>query len=115
MEKIKLEVNGERIEAELADNFLTRAKGLSFRNSGKMLFKFPRDTSASIDMMFLSEPLYLYFMNSEGEVIEIQKAEPWSWNPRTWMFYSPSESYRYLLESFENLDLFKGDKLTFSI
>lgn len=112
----RLEIDtGRRVEAEVADNFLSRAKGLSFRSSGKMLFVFRKDTNASIDMMLLSKPLYLYFLDSERNVIEVQKAEPWSWNPKTWRLYSPEKKYRYLLESFEELDIEKGDCLEFEV
>ncbi len=113
--KTEIYIGGSTVEAEVADNFLSRAKGLSFRSSGKMLFSFRWDTNASIDMMFLSDPLYLYFLDSEKKVIEVQKADPWSWNPRTWNLYSPEEDYRYLLESFEELDLEEGDFLEFEV
>lgn len=113
METIKIQSGQKKFQADLADNFLRRIKGLSFRESGKMLFVFPWNTSASIDMIFLSKPLYLYFMNEEKQIIEIQKAEPWSWNPKSWRLYSPRDSYRYLLESFDPLDLEEGDKLVF--
>jgi len=56
-------------------------------------------------MALLSKPLYLYFFNSDKELIYSEKAEPWSWNPNTWNFYRPEAKYRYLLESFEDLDL----------
>ncbi len=112
---MEIDIGGKTIEAEVSDNFLSRAKGLSFRNRGKMLFAFRWDTNASIDMMFLSDPLHLYFMDSEKEVVEVQKAEPWSWDPRTWKLYSPEENYRYLLESFEQLDLEEGDTLEFEV
>ena len=107
---------GDRIlEAELADTMFKRAKGLSLREKGKMLFKFHSDTSASIDMMLLSEPIYLYFLNSDKTVINVQKAEPWTANPKTWKFYSPDRHYRYLLESFEELDVGEGDELKFEV
>lgn len=113
MDRIEIQAGEEKFEVELADGLLSRAKGLSFRSSGKMLFKFGYDTNASIDMMFLSEPLYLYFLNAEKEVIEVQKAKPWSWNPKTWKLYYPEDSYRYLLESFEPLGVEEGDNLVF--
>lgn len=100
-------------EVDTADNFWTRALGLSFRSDGKMLFRFPRDTRAKIDMMLLSKPLYLYFMDVEKTVIDVQKAEPWGWNPRSWNLYAPSTRYRYLLESFEKLEIEEGDRLEF--
>lgn len=113
MEKQHIEVNDEEFEAEVADTIYTRAKGLSFRTQGKMLFKFSRDTNGKIDMVFLSKPLYLYFLNSDKEVIDIQKAEPWGFNPKTWKLYSPDRPYRYLLESFEKLDVEEGDVFEF--
>jgi len=110
---MKIEFKNEEFEVELADNLLTRAKGLSFRSEGKMLFKFPRDTRGKIDMVFLSKPLYLYFMDSDRKIIDIQKAEPWSFDPRSWRLYSPGRPYRYLLESFKELELDEGDKIEF--
>lgn len=110
----EIKAKGEKLEVEIADNLYTRAKGLSLRNEGKMLFKFSRDSTAKIDMMLLSRPLHLYFMNSEKKVIDVQKAEPWSFDPRTWRLYSPRRPYRYLLESFESLGLEEGDKIEFS-
>lgn len=110
----EIKAKGEKLEVEIADNLYTRAKGLSFRNEGKMLFKFSHDSSAKIDMMLLSRPLHLYFMNSDKEVIDVQRAEPWSFDPRTWRLYSPGRPYRYLLESFEDLRLEEGDKIEFS-
>lgn len=115
MGTLKVKTGQGTYEAELADSFFSRAKGLSFRSRGKMLFSFPNSTWADIDMMFLSDPLYLYFMNSEKEVIEVQRAEPWSWNPKTWKLYSPDQKYSYLLESFEKLGVEEGDKLEFTI
>lgn len=113
MRRIKLEVDGTEVEVELADTFFLRAKGLAFRESGKMLFKFSADTRSPVDMMLLSYPLHLYFIDSEKKVIDVQKAEPWSWDPRTWNVYRPEDSYRYLLESFEPLDLEPGDEIEF--
>lgn len=114
-ELVEIEVGGESFSAELADTFFSKVKGLSFRSEGKMLFVFSRDSRADIDMMFLSEPLHLYFMDAERRVIDVQKAEPWSWDPKTWRLYSPGTSYRYLLESFERLDIEEGDRLEFEL
>lgn len=108
---MKIKIKSQELNVESAENFLERARGLSLREEGKMLFKFPRPTKAKIDMALLSKPLYLYFFNSDRELIHMEKAEPWSWNPRTWNLYSPDQKYQYLLESFENLELQEGDKL----
>jgi uncharacterized membrane protein (UPF0127 family) len=77
-----------------------------------MLFKFSRDTGAAIDMMLMRRKLYLYFMNSEREVIHVETAEPWYRLPENF-FHRPEEKYRYLLESFEKLDIQEGDVLDF--
>jgi len=113
--EVEVETPENCFEVEVADNFLSRAKGLSFRSEEKMLFVFPDSTRSYIDMMLLSKPLYLYFLDSEKQVIEVQKAEPWAWNPKTWKLYRPEKSYRYLLESFEELELSEGDMLEFEI
>lgn len=110
---MEIEINEEPVNVEVADNLLKRVWGLSLRKHGKMLFKFPRDTNAKIDMALLSKPLYLYFFNAEKELIHVEQASPWSWNPMTWKLYSPDKAYRYLLESFEDLDLEVGDDLEF--
>ncbi len=108
---MKVKIDGQKFDVEIADNLLKRAWGLSMREEGKMLFKFPRPTKAKIDMALLSKPLYLYFFNSDQELIHSEKAEPWGWSPQTWNLYSPEEHYIYLLESFEKLELSEGDKL----
>ncbi len=113
--KTKIRYQQKTFEAEVANNFLTRAWGLSLRKKGKMLFKFPRKTKASIDMMLLSKPLHLYFLNSQKQIINVQKAQPWTWNPKTWKTYRPNQKYKYLLESFEDLEIKKGHKLEFKV
>lgn len=111
---MEIKVEKKNFEVELADNFLKRAWGLSLREEGKMLFKFPRPTKARIDMALLSRPLYLYFFDSNKNLIHIDRAEPWGWNPKTWCFYRPEEPYKYLLESFKDLGLEEGDGLDLS-
>lgn len=112
---VKIELKNRTFEAELADNFLSRAKGMSFRTEGKMLFVFPRESRPAIDMMFLSVPLRLVFLDSDKKVVDIQHAEPWNWDPRTWKLYRPQKRSKYLLESTELLDVEEGDELVFEI
>lgn len=107
-----VKVNEEKIEVEVADSVLRRAIGLSLRKKGKMLFKFSRDSRAPIDMMLMRESLHLYFMNSEKEVIHVEKAEQWYKLPEKF-FHRPDDKYRYLLESFENLEIEEGDQMNF--
>lgn len=113
--RVKIQVSDRSFEAELADTVVSKFMGFRFRSEGKILFCFPRDTHALIDMMLVRKPLYLYFMDSNKQVIEVQKADPWSLNPKTWKFHRPDEPYRYLLESFDKLDLAEGDRLEFEV
>jgi uncharacterized membrane protein (UPF0127 family) len=109
---MKIDIGNREIEADVADSVLKRSLGLSFRTEGKMLFKFPRDTRAPIDMMLMRKRLYLYFMNSEKKVIHVEVAEPWYRMPKK-LFHRPESSYKFVLESFEELDVEEGDCLEF--
>ena len=111
MEEISVETDTGSFEAFFADNFLRHFLGMRFRSEGKMLFKFHRKSRPRIDMLFVPKTLYLYFLDSDKKVIDVQKAEPWSWNPRTWRFYRPKVKSEYLLESFRPMDLEEGEKL----
>jgi uncharacterized membrane protein (UPF0127 family) len=109
---MKIDTGKTEIEAEVADTALKRAFGLSFRKNGKMLFKFTGDTRAPIDMMLMRKKLFLYFMNSDREVIHAEEAKPWYKMPRK-LLHRPDGKYRYVLESFEELDIEEGDRLGF--
>jgi len=113
--RVQVKSQEQVFEAEMADTFLSKFKGFRFRSEGKMMFSFSSNTRALIDMVLVPEPLYIYFIDSDKQVIEIQKAEPWSLDPRTWNFYRPEKPYRYLLESFEEIDLAEGDQLEFEV
>lgn len=113
--RLQVETPDQSFNVELADTFLSKFFGFRFRSEGKMMFYFSDDVRAQIDMLFVSNPLYLYFIDSDKTVIEVQKAEPWRWNPATWKFYRPDRPYRYLLESFEQLELVEGEKIEFEV
>lgn len=110
---MKIDIGERKVEAEVADSVWKRALGLSLRKRGKMLFKFPGDTYAPIDMMLMRRKLFLYFMNSEKEIIHVEEALPW-YNLPNKLLHRPEESYRYLLESFEELHLEEGDIIEFN-
>lgn len=113
--KVKIETPDESFEAEKADTFLSKFMGFRFHSEGKMLFSFHREKNPAIDMMLVSESLYLYFIDSDKKIINTQKATSYSFDPRTWKLYRSEKPYRYLLESFEELDLKKGDQLEFEV
>ncbi len=114
MTEINLD-DSKKVEAELADTLLSKSWGLSRRSSGKMLFVFSRLRRPAIDMMLVPEPLHMYFLNEEKEVVDVQYAEPWTFDPRTWSIYRPEQDSKFLLESFEDLGLQEGDRLDFSL
>jgi uncharacterized membrane protein (UPF0127 family) len=103
------------VEAELADSLLKKSWGLSRRTEGKMLFVFMKPGRPAIDMMLVSEPLNLYFLDEEKQVVDVCRAEPWTLNPRSWRLYRPKKDSKYLLESFEDLGLEEGDSVDFSL
>jgi uncharacterized membrane protein (UPF0127 family) len=111
----RLEVSGGSFDVELADSILKKSWGLSRRSEGKMLFVFLRPGRPAIDMMLVPEPLHLYFLNEEKEVVDVQYAEPWTFDPRSWSIYRPDQDSKFLLESFEDLGLERGDEINFSL
>ncbi|MFB6147370.1 MAG: DUF192 domain-containing protein [Candidatus Nanohaloarchaea archaeon] len=115
MADVDIRYGDREFEAELADSVVSRAKGLSFRTEGKMLFRFERETLPAIDMMFLSVPLLLVFMDADKRVVDVQQAEPWTLDPRSWKLYVPEKRSKYLLESTEFLEVKEGEKLEFEI
>ncbi len=115
MRKVEVRANGDSFDAMLADNVFHHFRGMRFRDSGKMLFRFPQEHLAAIDMLFVPDSLNLYFVDSEREVVEKRKAEPVTLNPRTWQLHRPETPYQYLLESFEELELEKGAEIDFEI
>lgn len=113
--RVQIKAKEQVFEAEMADTILSKFMGFRFCSEGKMMFSFTSDTHALIDMMLVPKPIYLYFIDSTKEVIEVQKAEPWSLDPKTWSFYRSEKPYRYLLESFEELNMAEGDQLEFEV
>lgn len=109
--KRQIKIKNTQKTVRIADNPLRRAWGLSLQKEGKMLFKFGKPTRAAIDMALLSKNLHLYFLNEQKEVIQTEEAQPWTWNPKTWKIYRPNQKYKYLLESFEPLEIKEGDKI----
>lgn len=114
MDTIKIDLGNREIEAETAGKPIAKAKGLRGRTSGKMLFSFNPPSNPGFDMVGVSEPIWIYGLKHNpggcGElVVSADKLEPWSLDPRTWKMYFPGHKCKYVLESFEELDLEKGD------
>lgn len=115
MRRQEIELGNNRFEVDLADRTIDHFIGMRGQKEGKMLFDFGKERNYRIDMFLVRTNLYLYFINSDKEVVEKKQAFPWTWDPRTWRFYNSEQDYRYLLESSSDLDLEKGEKLEFQL
>ena len=88
------------IIAEIADNIISRSKGLMFRKSlpenEGMLFVFNREGYHSFWMMNMSFPIDIIWINKEKEVVHIVKdAKPCGLNCDP---YVPEKEAKYVLE-----------------
>lgn len=115
MKKCKISLGNKSFEVDLADRIWDHFIGMRGREEGKMLFDFGASRNYSIDMFMVKTELHLYFIDSKKEIVEKKKAIPWTWDPRTWRFYSSKQDYVYLLESSAELDFEKGEKLEFQL
>ncbi|WP_139175330.1 DUF192 domain-containing protein [Haloarcula vallismortis] len=103
-ERLVLQLPEERVVTEKAETFYEKLKGLRFRSSGKMFFDLGKVARTMVDTVFVYDDLYLYFLDEDMTVVE-RKCLP----PNR--FYTPETGYRFLLESFEDLNLEEGDEV----
>lgn len=109
----KISISDSELEVEIAERCWERMWGLSFRGEGKMLFIFPQEIRGSFHMATLSIPLQMSFIDSDLKVIDVKKAKPWTWNPKTWKLYRPKRKFKYVLETADFYQISPGDKLEF--
>lgn len=96
-----VKVGGTKIRAEIADNFISQAKGLMFRKSlpekEGMLFIFDEENYQTFWMMNMSFPIDIIWINKEKKVVDITKnAQPCKIICST--TYRPKEKAMYVLE-----------------
>lgn len=101
---VNLRFAGRRIRAQTADTFLQKLKGLRFADSGQMFFRFGSPTRTTVDTIFVRDVQYLYFFDADRTLVEQAELSPNR-------FYRPNHSYRYLLETFEDLGVETGERL----
>lgn len=91
-----------RIDAEIADSFATRFKGLMGRRSlgeGEgMLFIFPHPDQHSFWMLNTYIPLEALFFDQDGVLIEVLQMEPCGLNVARCWLYRPRKPAGYALE-----------------
>lgn len=75
-----VQINGIRVNVEVADNFEERAKGLMFRDrlpeNGGMLFVFENEGNYPFWMMSMKFNLDMIWIDSDGKVVHIAKDVP---------------------------------------
>jgi uncharacterized membrane protein (UPF0127 family) len=99
-----INADGERIplDVEIANNSITRAKGLMGRSSlGEnegMLFEFGSTGSYPFWMFNTTIPLDAIYISENGTVVEIIEMEPCGFNITKCRIYKPKEMAKYVLE-----------------
>lgn len=101
---VLIEFENDSVRAAVAQTFLDRLRGLRFRESGAMLFRFETSTRATVDSLFLRENLQLYFFDENRWLVDTSRLTPYR-------LYRPSSRYCYLLESFDPLDIREDARL----
>lgn len=95
-----VDLGGTKIMAEVADNFISREKGLMFHKplaeDEGMLFQFSSEGYYTFWMMNVSFPIDIIWINSEKKIVHIvEHAEPCFLNCK---LYAPTAKAKYVLE-----------------
>lgn len=109
---MKIKVKGRAVEADVADDLVKRAVGLSLSEKKNMLFPMPFERKWSMWMFAVRYPIKIIFINSEKRVVDVQKGVPITTDPRTWKIYIPREPCMYILETPFELKVKIGDRLS---
>jgi len=109
---MKIKLKGSVIEADVADDLVKRAMGLSLCEKKNIFFPMPFERRWSLWMFAVRYPIKMIFINKDKKVIDIQRGIPISTNPKTWKIYIPKEPCTYILETPFDLKIKIGDKLS---
>jgi len=98
----------EVVEAEVANTFFSRLKGLMFRsklpkNKGLLIEFAPYSSSRTIHGFFMRFAVELIFIDENHKVVEIAPLKPWK-------FYTPKRHCKWVLEVNEGAAKEKGIK-----
>ena len=111
-----IEIDGEKINVQVADEAAEMMRGLMFRESlcedCGMIFVFPEDSEHSFWMKNTLIPLDMIFINSNLIIVDVISAQPCIEDPCP--HYSPKEKAKYIVEvnsgRFENNGII-GEKI----
>ena len=109
---MKIKLKNSTIEADVADDFIKRAVGLSLCEKKNMFFPMPFERKWSLWMFAVRYPIKMIFIDKEKKVVDIKKGVPITPNPKTWKVYIPKKACTYILETPFDLKIKIGDKLS---
>ncbi len=93
----EIKIAGKTFSAEVADNTLTRSRGLMHRAAASpMLFIFPSETQEGFWMKNVNFPLDIIWIDSEKKIIGWDRMEPCF--EKECKIYSPPGPIKYALE-----------------
>jgi uncharacterized membrane protein (UPF0127 family) len=96
----------------ICNSKLSRLRGLMFsrlKDVDGALLVFPKEERVAIHMLFVFQSLDIYWIDSRGKIIEMQRAKPFALS-----LYKARKKARYVLELKAGLaKLGIGEKLTF--
>lgn len=106
--------NSLLVRARWCDSFLCRLRGLTFRSEipeGEGLILVERSEgrmNTSIHMLFVFFSISVFWVNSDGVVVDRTLAKPWG-------FYAPKHAAQYILEASPRIldEVQIGDQLEF--
>jgi len=104
-----MRINGKGFKAGVAESWFARARGLSGKDSGNMLFVFPLKFRPGFWMFRMRYPIWISFLEDDGTVFEVKRAEPMGFNMKSCRVYRPSRGCSYVLES--EFEVKQGDKI----
>jgi uncharacterized membrane protein (UPF0127 family) len=111
---MKIKLKGSIIEADVADDIIKRAMGLSLCEKKNMFFPMPFQRKWSLWMFAVRYPIKMIFIDKDKKVIDIKNGEPITTDPRTWKVYIPKEPCKYILETPFDLKVKINDVLKWS-
>jgi uncharacterized membrane protein (UPF0127 family) len=109
---MKIRLRNSVIEADVADDLVKRAIGLSLSEKKNMFFSMPYESRWSLWMFAVRYPIRMVFIGRDRKVVDIKKAVPITTDPKTWKVYTPKESCMYILETPFDLKINIGDRLS---
>jgi uncharacterized membrane protein (UPF0127 family) len=99
-----MELNIAEKDVRLFNSFFEKSLGVMFMKKNNKIFIFKQKKRKNIIHTFFCEPLYIYFLNDNLEIIEKVYL-------KSFRIYATKKPFTYMIESFYDLNLKIGDKI----